>query len=58
MFTEAYLEPSRTYTMEHFLLWLNILNSIKLPLGSTFYTTHPFMKKLTTEETSREKVFS
>ena len=23
----------------------NVLNSIKLPLGSTFCTTHPFVKK-------------
>ena len=25
----------------------NVLNSIELPLGSIFYTTHPFVKKLT-----------
>ena len=24
----------------------NVLNSIELPLGSIFYTTHPFAKKL------------
>ena len=28
---------------------------IELPLGSIFYTTQPFMKKLTTVKTSREK---
>ena len=44
MFTEAYLKPSRTSTMEHFSLWLNhILKtySIRLNclLGSIFYTT-------------------
>ena len=27
----------------------NIVNSIKLPLGSIFYTTLSFVKKLTTE---------
>ena len=51
MFTEAYLKPSWTSTMELFLLWLShILKTylIKLPLGSIFYTTHPFVKKLTT----------
>ena len=31
-----------------------ILNSIQLLLGSIFYTTHPFMKKLTTLKTSGE----
>ena len=35
----------------------NILNSIKLPLGSIFYTTHIFVKKFTTLKTSGEKVF-
>ena len=50
MFTEAYLEPSRAYTMEHFFssvkpYYINVLNSIELPLGSIFYTTHPFVKK-------------
>ena len=29
----------------------NVHNSIKLPLGSIFYTTHPFVKKLTTLKT-------
>ena len=32
-----------------------ILNSIKLPIGSIFYTTHPFVKKPTTLKTSGEK---
>ena len=62
MFTEAYLEPSQRSTIELFLLQLsgilkNVLNSIKLHLGSIFYKTHPFVKKLTTVKTSREKVF-
>ena len=61
MFTEAYLEQSWTSTMEHFFLWLSHIlktfNSIKLPLRSIFYTTHPYMKKLTTVKTLREKVF-
>ena len=33
----------------------NLLNSIELPLGSIFYTTQPFVKKLTTVKTLREK---
>ena len=33
-------------------------NSIKLPIGSIFYTTQPFMKKLTTVKTLGEKKFS
>ena len=33
-------------------------NSIELPLGSSFSTTQPFMKKLTTVKTSGEKVFN
>ena len=33
----------------------NVLNLIKLPLGSNFCTTHPLVKKLTTVETSGEK---
>ena len=28
------------------LYFKNVLNSIELPLGSIFYTTHPFAKKL------------
>ena len=35
----------------------NVLNSIKLPLGSIFCTTHPFVKKLATVKMAREKVF-
>ena len=62
MFTEAYLEPRRTSTMEHFFTsvkpcFKNVLNLIELPLGSIFYTTHLFVKKLTTVKTSGEKVF-
>ena len=49
MLTEAYLEPSRTSTITFFTLvkpyFKNILNSIKLPLGSIFYMTYPFVKK-------------
>ena len=41
MFTEAYLEPSQTSTMELFSFPLNhilkTLNLIELPLGSIFY---------------------
>ena len=33
-------------------------NSIKLPIGSIFYKTQPFMKKLTTVKTLGEKKFS
>ena len=29
----------------------NVLNLIELPLGSSFSTTHPFVKKLTTVKT-------
>ena len=36
----------------------NVLNSIELPLGSIFYTTHPFVKKLTTLKTSGGKVLA
>ena len=59
MFTEAYLEPSRTSMMELFSLPLNqnVLNSIKLLLGCIFYITHFFAKKLTTVKISGEKVF-
>ena len=62
MFTEAYLKPIRTSTMEPFFTsvkpyFKNVLNSIEFPLGSIFYTTHPFVKKLTTVKTSAEKVF-
>ena len=62
MFTKTYLEPSRRSTMQLFFTsvkpyFINVLNSIELPLGSIFYTTHPFVKKLTTVKTSGEKVF-
>ena len=62
MFTKAYLEPSQTYMMELFFTLVkpnfkNMLNLIELPSGSIFNTTHPFVKKLTTVKTSREKVF-
>ena len=36
----------------------NVLNSVKLPLGSIFYTTQPLMKKLTTLKTSGQKVLT
>ena len=36
----------------------NVLNSIELPLRSIFYTTHPFVKKLTTLKNSGEKVLT
>ena len=62
MFTEAYLEPSQTSTMELFSsvkpYFKNILNLIELLLGSIFYTTHIFVNKLTTVKTLGEKVFS
>ena len=35
----------------------NVLNSIKLPLGSIFYTTHSFLKKLIAMKTLGKKVF-
>ena len=62
MLTEAYLEPSRTSTMELFFTsfkpyFKNVLNSIKLPLSCIFYTAHPFVKKLITLKTLGEKVF-
>ena len=59
MLTEAYLEPSRTSTMELSSLWLcHILKMCvsKLPLGSIVYTTHHFVKKPTTLKTSGEKI--
>ena len=34
----------------------NVLNSIELPRGSIFWTTHPFVRKLTTGNFGREKV--
>ena len=61
LLTEAHLEPSRTSTMELFSLQLShilkkyILNLIKLPIGSIFYTTHHFVKKPTTLKTLGEK---
>ena len=61
MFTEAYLEPSWKSMMELFFTlvkpcYKNVLNSIKLPLGSIFYTTHPFMKKLTTDNFGKKSL--
>ena len=55
MFTEAYSEPSFFTSVRPY--FKNVLNSIELPLGSIFYITHPFVKKLTTLKTSGEKVF-
>ena len=57
MLTEAYLESSRTSTMELFSFWLSHILKMyfsKLPLGSIFYTTHPFGKKPTTENFGRK----
>ena len=34
----------------------NVVNSIELPLGSIFYTSHPFVKKLTTENFKRKSL--
>ena len=59
MLTEAYLESSQTSTMELFSFWLShILKTYfsKLPLGSIFYTTHPFGKKPTTENFGRKNL--
>ena len=55
MFTDAYLEPSRTSVKELFFLRLshiftNVFNSIKLPLGSICYKTHPFVNLLIMEQ--------
>ena len=36
----------------------NVLNSIKLPLGSIFCTTHPFVKKLATVKWREKKSFA
>ena len=55
MLTEAYLEPTQTSTMELFSLWLSHI--LKMYLSSFFYTTHPFVKKLTTLKMSGVKVF-
>ena len=61
MLTEAYLEPSRTSAMELLSLPINhiikLINLIELPLGSIFYITHPFVKKLLTVNTLGEKFF-
>ena len=35
----------------------NVPNLIELPLSCIFYTTHPFVKKLTTLKTLGEKLF-
>ena len=35
----------------------NVLNLIELPLGSIFYTTHPFVKKVITVKSLGEKFF-
>ena len=57
-----YLEPSRTSMMKFFLTLVkpyfkSILNLIELPSGSIFYTSHAFVKKLTSVKTMGEKVF-
>ena len=39
------------------LCFKNVPNLIELPLGSIFYKTHPFGKKLTTVKILGEKVF-
>ena len=51
--SNIYDGPFFTLVNPHFK---NILNLIELALGSIFYVTHPFVKKLTTLKTSREKV--
>ena len=49
LFTEAYFELSQHICNRPFFTsvkpyFKNVLNSIELPLGSIFYTTHPFVK--------------
>ena len=61
MFTDAYLEPSRTSVKELFFLRLshiftNVFNSIKLPLGSICYKTHPFVKTCNRENYGRKSL--
>ena len=55
MLTEAYLEPSQTSMMELFSLRLSHI--LKMYLSFIFYTTHPFVKKLTTLKMPGVKVF-
>ena len=56
---ETYLEPSRAFTMEPFSLRLSqtlkvyIIDQIAFRVH--FYTTHPFVEKLTTVNTLGEK---
>ena len=60
MFIDAYLEPSQTsgaFLTSVKPYFKSVLNSIELPLGSIFCTTHPCVKKLTTVRTLREKFF-
>ena len=62
MFTGAYLEPSQNIFNQAFFTsvkpdFKNVLNSIELPLGSIFCTTHTFVKKLTTVKTLGEIFF-
>ena len=62
MFTEAYFELSQNICNRAFFTsvkpyFKNVLNSIELPLGSIFYTTHPFVKKLINVKTLGEKFF-
>ena len=57
MFTEAYLEPSQTSTMELFLFPLSHIVKMYLIPSNYLYSTHPFAKKLTTENFGRKSLF-
>ena len=60
MFRGIFRTKSNIYDRAFFTLvkpyFKNVLNSIKLPLGSMVYTTHTFMKKLTVENFERKSL--
>ena len=60
MFRGIFRTKSNIYDRAFFTLvkpyFKNVLNSIKLPLGSIFYTTHLFFEKLSTLKTSGESL--
>ena len=60
MFTEAFRTKSHIYDGAFFTsvepYFKNVRKVIELPLGSIFWTMHPFAEKLETVKTLGEKV--
>ena len=55
--SQRHIQNQVEHLQQSFFTSIKLLNSIELPLGSIFYTSHPFVKKLVTVKTLGVIVF-